>query len=184
MTCRRGRIPAGARLVDGSDTAVEFLRQQARLASAIHLANGSRAATSATHGRLPVDPHADPTWSESVLQDRRHERRHVGTGTAASSTTRTRWPCVCTSIAPGISYNLAFYERVRPEYSTERMICFADYPDGRATAAATYAHELLHLFGAGDLYFPYDSTPDREGIGSPVVFPAISCCASITIFEH
>ena len=62
----------------------------------------------------------------------------------------------------GISYNLAFYDRVRREYAAERMVCFAEYPDGRPTATATYAHELLHLFGAGDLYFPYDQTEERK----------------------
>ena len=47
-------------------------------------------------------------------------------------------------------------------YLAERMICFTRYPDGRTTAAATYAHEILHLFGAGDLYFPYDRVARRK----------------------
>ena len=42
------------------------------------------------------------------------------------------------------------------------MICFSRYPDGRLTAAATYAHEILHVFGAGDLYFPYDGDGKRK----------------------
>ncbi len=61
-----------------------------------------------------------------------------------------------------LSYNLAFYDNVSTNYRAERMVCFASYPDGRATAAATYAHEVLHLFGAGDLYFPFDADEARK----------------------
>lgn len=63
---------------------------------------------------------------------------------------------------PALSYNLAFYKNVDRVYDAERMVCFAFYPDGRPTAAATYAHEILHLFGAGDLYFPYDQGNARK----------------------
>jgi hypothetical protein len=63
---------------------------------------------------------------------------------------------------PGLSYNLAHYDGVEDTYLAERMICFTRYPDGRPTAAATYAHEILHLFGAGDLYFPYDRASHRK----------------------
>ena len=61
-----------------------------------------------------------------------------------------------------LSYNLAHYDHVDDTYVAERMICFTHYPDGRPTAAATYAHEILHLFGAGDLYFPYDRDERRK----------------------
>ena len=50
------------------------------------------------------------------------------------------------------------------------MVCFATYPDRRLTSAATYAHEILHLFGAGDLYFPYDDTLIRKD-RAPRAFP-------------
>lgn len=61
-----------------------------------------------------------------------------------------------------LSYNLAFYDNVSNNYTAERTVCFASYPDGRTTAAATYAHEVLHLFGAGDLYFPFDQDDIRK----------------------
>ena len=61
-----------------------------------------------------------------------------------------------------LSYNLAYYAHIAPEYAAERMICYSRYPDGRPTADATYAHEVLHLFGAGDLYFPYDTDSGRK----------------------
>ncbi len=61
-----------------------------------------------------------------------------------------------------LSYNLAYYDHVSSMYGAERMVCFESYPDGRSTAAATYAHEVLHLFGAGDLYFPFDEDDSRK----------------------
>jgi hypothetical protein len=62
----------------------------------------------------------------------------------------------------GRSYNLSYYDGIGDAYRAERVVCFASYPHGEATAAATIAHEVLHGFGAGELYYPYDANDKRR----------------------
>jgi len=62
----------------------------------------------------------------------------------------------------GRSYNLSFYDGVGDTYRAERVVCFTSYPHGEATAAASIAHEVLHGFGAGELYYPYDANDKRR----------------------
>jgi len=112
--------------------------------------------------RIPRDAHADPRWTEVVIA--------MGDDGSAEKTIRrikteknVENAIICLHVnKAALSYNLAYYENVTRCYAAERMVCFTSYPDGRETSAATYAHEILHLFGAGDLYFPYDKTPDRK----------------------
>jgi hypothetical protein len=101
-------------------------------------------------------------WTENVI------RRSAGSS-AVELVKRTKDQhetdnvIICLHVnKPALSYNLAYYDNVDRLYGAERMICFSSYPDGRQTAAATYAHEILHLFGAGDLYFPYDRDDARK----------------------
>ena len=112
--------------------------------------------------RIPIDTFVDPRWTEKV----------IGTATGKSGNELVSWlrketsadhVLICLHInKSALSYNLAVYDRVSDHFAAERMICFASYPDDRPTAAATYAHEILHLFGAGDLYFPFDSGDERK----------------------
>ena len=62
---------------------------------------------------------------------------------------------------PGRSYNISYYRGVPKSLSSERLICFTHFNAHDQTPAATYAHEMLHGFGAGDLYFPFDQNDDR-----------------------
>ncbi|HEY6563264.1 MAG TPA: hypothetical protein VIY86_02100, partial [Pirellulaceae bacterium] len=106
--------------------------------------------------------HTDPQWTEAILK-----ATAGGNGEDLLASLRREFNAdellVCFHVnQPALSYNLAYYDEVRPEYLVERMICFSQYPDGRFTSAATYAHEILHLFGAGDLYFPYDTGETRK----------------------
>lgn len=117
-------------------------------------------------GRIPLDAHADPRWTEYAIglgQD----------GTAVNAVARIKQKqnpdnvIICLHVnKPALSYNLAYYKNVTRSYEAERMVCFTSYPDGRETSSATYAHEILHLFGAGDLYFPYDRTENRKNDAS------------------
>ena len=59
------------------------------------------------------------------------------------------------------SYNISYYEGVPKTYSAERLICFTNILPNQVTPPATYAHEILHGFGAGDLYFPFDTDSRR-----------------------
>lgn len=62
---------------------------------------------------------------------------------------------------PGRSYNISYYRGVPKDLMSERLVCFSHFNARDQTPAATYAHEMLHGFGAGDLYFPFDQDDDR-----------------------
>lgn len=110
---------------------------------------------------VPLDSTAHPGWTEKLI------RRASGLSAVAwtqqlKEEKKVDSVLICLHVdKAALSYNLAYYTSIAEEFMAERMICFTRYPDGRATADATYAHEILHLFGAGDLYFPYDATADR-----------------------
>lgn len=59
------------------------------------------------------------------------------------------------------SYNISFYKGVPVNFSAERLVCFTNIAPEMSTPPATYAHEILHGFGAGDLYFPFDQDDSR-----------------------
>ena len=114
--------------------------------------------------RLPTGTFVNPSWTEAVLKQsagvksdelvERLKQNHKADNVI-----------LCLHInKPALSYNLAYYENVSSEFAAERMVCFTTYPDMRPTSAATYAHEVLHLFGAGDLYFPYDQDDYRKQV--------------------
>lgn len=112
--------------------------------------------------RVPLEPFAHPGWTERVIQ--RATGLSGGDFVAKiRSQHQASEVALCLHVnRAAISYNLAYYSGVRSEFAAERMVCFHQYPDGRLTTAATYAHEILHLFGAGDLYFPQDTNHDRK----------------------
>jgi len=111
---------------------------------------------------IPTDLFADPTWTERAIKKsaggganelvarlkQRHKADHV--------------LLVLHVNKPGLSYNLSYYDDVDSTYTAERLVCFTRYPDRRRSVAATYAHEILHGFGAGELYFPFDVNGDRK----------------------
>jgi len=62
----------------------------------------------------------------------------------------------------GIGYSMSFAEGMsRDLYFLEGMLLYRDYPDSNELAAASIAHETLHLFGAWDLYETFEQTADR-----------------------
>ncbi len=142
--------------------ACDFLSQQSEVHGRAVSFIEEIAPTIAYDKQLPTKTFVDPTWTEEVI------RAACGTG-SLQLVERLRENhdadnvAVCLHInKPALSYNLAYYENVSATFSAERMVCFSTYPDSRPTAAATYAHEILHLFGAGDLYFPYDQDGYRK----------------------
>lgn len=112
--------------------------------------------------QIPRDAHADPKWTEYAILSSSNKTgnrlvEHIKGQSKPDSV------IVCLHVhKPALSYNLAYYKPVSERYRAERMVCFTAYPDGRETSSATYAHEILHLFGAGDLYFPYDKDSRRK----------------------
>lgn len=60
----------------------------------------------------------------------------------------------------GRSYSLPYSDGINTDYYKESVVIYAG--DGSDTSLpATIAHEMLHPFGADDLYFPYDTDTAR-----------------------
>jgi hypothetical protein len=113
-------------------------------------------------GAIPLDSHAPPGWTETAIrQALGHSARREVVALCKANASEQGAICLHVNRA-ALSYNLAFYQGVQRKFAAERAVCFRQYPDGRTTAPATYAHEILHLFGAGDLYFPYDKDATRR----------------------
>jgi hypothetical protein len=114
---------------------------------------------------LPTDMFVSPAWTEGVLKltgaasgnelveqvKKKHQVEHV--------------LLVIHVNKKATSYALSYYDNIDPVYTAERVVCFNRYGDGRQSAAATYAHEILHGFGAGELYFPFDEGDSRKKLG-------------------
>lgn len=63
----------------------------------------------------------------------------------------------------GRSYSLPYSGGISTDYYDENVIVYAG--DGSDTSLpATIAHEMLHPFGADDLYFPYDTDTSRADL--------------------
>ena len=121
-------------------------------------------------GRVPLDTFANPEWTETVIRTAKGKSGNQWIAQVRSEK-QLQHVLFCLHIKKAaLSYNLAYYDHVPAKYRAERMVCFKDYPDGRPTSAATYAHEILHVFGAGDLYFPYDHVDVRKQLAREI-FP-------------
>ena len=64
----------------------------------------------------------------------------------------------------GISYNISFQKKEMDEekYFVEGCVIYENYDDGRTMAASAIAHEILHCFGAWDLYANFAQSPEVE----------------------
>ncbi|MEW6469851.1 MAG: hypothetical protein AB1458_13065 [Bacteroidota bacterium] len=63
----------------------------------------------------------------------------------------------------GISYSFPFSNAMDKElYFLEGTLLYEKYSNGYSLASSSIAHEMLHLFGAWDLYHTYAQPKDRE----------------------
>lgn len=62
----------------------------------------------------------------------------------------------------GVGYALPYSWQMSDKYFLETCILYSNYIDGSELTAASIAHEILHLFGAWDLYETYAQTGERE----------------------
>lgn len=63
----------------------------------------------------------------------------------------------------GTGYSMACSSEMDMEkYFLEGCILYKNYSNNRPLASASIAHEILHLFGAWDLYATFSQTKDRE----------------------
>jgi len=111
---------------------------------------------------IPVDMFAKPSWIDRAIVQGGH-----GSVAGLVSKLQARHKADHAMILVHVdkratSYNLSYYRGVRRDFFAERVVMFTRYRDGRATCAASYAHEILHAFGAGELYFPFDTSPERK----------------------
>jgi hypothetical protein len=113
-------------------------------------------------GVIPVNMFENPQWTEDIF-------KLIGfsNGNDAVKHIKKRFKADQVVIIlhinkMGTSYNLTYYNGINPIYYAERVIMFCKYEDGRPTTPASYVHEILHSFGAGELYFPNDSSDMRK----------------------
>ena len=111
---------------------------------------------------LPTDAFVHPAWTERLVRAAGDENGNRLVGRLKREHRADAVVLVFHVNQACDSYNLTFYAGVGPEWAAERIVCFSRYADGRRTLAASYAHEILHAFGAGELYFPYDRTDQRR----------------------
>lgn len=107
---------------------------------------------------------AKPFWTEDVI-------KLLGHASGNSAVDYIKRECAVEQVLfiyhvnkMGTSYNLSFYNGISPIWYAERIVLFSKYNNGNSKAAASYVHEILHSFGAGELYFPFNLTEVRRQI--------------------
>ena len=117
-------------------------------------------------GVIPIDMFANPHWIENCVRGCGFDSAN-----ALVKSIQEHSKCSGTLLVVHVnkratSYNLTYSEGVHPSFRAERVVLFTNYKDGRPTCAASYAHEILHSFGAGELYFPFDNNPKRKSVAA------------------
>ncbi|MCX5675093.1 MAG: hypothetical protein NTX87_08800 [Planctomycetota bacterium] len=130
---------------------------------------------------IPTDMFADPVWTQRLI-----ESAGAGDGNRFVADLKQRHQAdgvlfVIHVNKAASSYHLSFYDGMHPIYAAERIVCFSSYPDRTPTCAASYAHEILHAFGAGELYFPFDRTDERATLAKGLFPNDIMCRVDRTI---
>jgi hypothetical protein len=115
-------------------------------------------------GIIPIDMFANPLWTESVFS-------LIGFRSGNSLVNYSRKNLKSCQVVilfhvnkAANSYNLTYSSGIHQLYYSERDVMFNKYENGITTYSASYAHEILHSFGAGELYFPFDTTEERVGL--------------------
>jgi hypothetical protein len=156
--------PLKAQVIKKMELAVDFIVAQTKL-STINLAivqdNVGIDNDLLYPGEVPVEMDAHPYWTEETFQIMGYSN-----GNTAVRKLRKKWRAEQVVFLfhlnkKGRSYNLSYSFRMDTLFFAERAVMFSQYEDGSSTLAASYVHEILHTFGAGELYFPFDDSQDR-----------------------
>jgi len=83
----------------------------------------------------------------------------------------------------GVGYALPYNWQMSDKYFLETCILYSNYTDGSELTSASIAHEVLHLFGAWDLYETYAQTAEREKKARELFPDAIMLRVSFNINE-
>jgi hypothetical protein len=113
-------------------------------------------------GEVPSEIEADPVWTQRAVTAAGKAAPNDFAAHLKDEQDADQVLFVLHVNKPGRSYNLTFSEGISRDYWGERVVCFYRFDNQWPTPAATYAHEILHGFGAGELYFPFDETDIRE----------------------
>lgn len=119
---------------------------------------------------IPTRLGADPAWTQRAISLAMGEAPNDVVGRLRRERAADHVLFVLHVNKSARSHNLSYYDSVDPAYHAERVVCYLRYEDDRPTAVGSYVHELLHAFGAGELYFPYDETDTRKQLASQL-FP-------------
>ncbi|MBC8520676.1 MAG: hypothetical protein H8D26_01600 [Methanomicrobia archaeon] len=140
-------------------------------------------------GVIPVNMFENPQWTEDIF-----ELMDYCNGNDAVEHIKKEFKVNQVVIIfhinkKGTSYNLTYSEGINPIYYAERVVMFYKYENAVPTYAASYAHEILHSFGAGELHFPYDSSEERmkiaqEYFSNDVMFRVDYEINNLTIGEY
>ena len=111
---------------------------------------------------IPVDMFANHNWIETAARQAGY-RGAVDMALRVKTLHKAKHSVILAHVnKKATSFNLTYYRGVHPSFFAERVVMYSSYPDGRPTCAASYAHEILHAFGAGELYFPFDRHATRK----------------------
>ena len=119
-------------------------------------------ATAKYEGEVPSEITADPAWTQQAVTAAGKGSPNEFANHLKDEHDADHVLFVIHVNKPGRSYNLVLSAGISREYWGERVVCFTRFDNQWPTPAATYAHEILHGFGAGELYFPFDETDTRE----------------------
>lgn len=90
-------------------------------------------------------------------------RKHSLLNWMQDSTTCDHMHCLIFVKGRGNSYSLPYRVGMNKlKYFVEGSILFSQYESGKNLITSSIAHELLHLYGAWDLYKTFAQTADRE----------------------
>lgn len=110
---------------------------------------------------LPTDMFTDPVWIEQAARRAGYGSVNRLIETIRNHDSRIQTVLIVHVNKRSTSYNLSYYGDVSPDFYGERIVMYSSYANGQPTCAASYAHEILHAFGAGELFFPFDTTRTR-----------------------
>lgn len=148
------------------DQAVAFISAQARRYKVNVSFEQETLKDAAYDGVIPTDMFANPGWIETCVRGCGHDNANALVKSVHDHSKCSGTVLVVHVNKKATSYNLTYSEGVHHSFKAERVVMFSDYQDGRPTCTASYAHEILHSFGAGELYFPFDDNPRRKRVAA------------------
>jgi len=112
-------------------------------------------------GIIPVDMFENVYWSEKAFKAMGFLNGNEIVKDIRKRTKAQQVALVFHVNKLGRSYNISYCFKCDSIFYAERAVMFNRYDGNILTYSSSYAHEILHCFGAGELYFPFDSTKER-----------------------